>query len=140
MSTFFSKNSWDSSRIHFYCVYQNPLSFSSRINILNNILKNKNQKDTKLIKKLNDIANIRNIFAHSDLVIKNKDNEEYVFNPKDFSKPIDFEKEYTNFYKLTMVVDPVLFKLYTDMGGKLEKKPSFVFLDENSTKVEGEKE
>jgi len=106
-------------------LYQNPLSFTSRIIILMKILKEKEKQDKKLIKNLLDIATIRNIFAHCELVIKTKDKEEYVFNPKDYRKPIDFEKEYDKFIKIDKEIGSVLINLYKEMGGKFYDEPPF---------------
>jgi len=106
-------------------LYQLPLSFTSRINMLNKILKEKKQSNTKLITKLKDMATIRNIFAHCELKIKIKGKEEYIFNPKNFHKPIDFEKEYKKFIEIDNEVSPILFNLYKEIGGiLLDGKPT----------------
>jgi hypothetical protein len=64
---------------------------------------------------------IRNKFAHCELKIKIKE-EEYIFNPKDYHKYIDFEEEYQKFIKLDTKVNPNLFKLYEEIGGKYYKE------------------
>ncbi len=113
-------------------LYQEPLSFKSRINMLRNILeemvlKKKDKKDwiikiRKQINKLDKMATIRNIFAHCELKIKIEGKEEYIFNPKDFHKSIDFEEEFQKFIKLDAEVNPILFNLYEEMGGKYYKE------------------
>ncbi len=50
---------------------------------------------------------------------------EYIFNPKNYQKPIDFEEEYNNFKKIVSGIGKILFKLYLDMGGKLFNSPPF---------------
>lgn len=112
-------------------LYQQPLSFSSRVNMLRNILKemeNKNPDEKQDIakirielNKLDDMARIRNIFAHCELKIKLGTEEEYVFNPKDYKKSVDFEKEYNEFIKIDKEVNPKLFKLFEKFGGQYLK-------------------
>ena len=113
-------------------LYQEPLSFSSRINMLRNILKEmelkkKDEKDRiikirKQIDKLDKMATIRNIFAHCELKITIKGEEEHIFNPKDYHKSIDFEEEYQKLIKLDKEINPILFNLYEELGGKYYKE------------------
>ena len=97
-------------------LYQQPLSFSSRVNILKNILKEKKQSNNKLINKLNEMSSIRNTFAHCELMIK-FEGEEYYYNPKNYRKRIDFENEYEKFIKRDKEVNPVLMDLFKEFGG-----------------------
>jgi hypothetical protein len=113
-------------------LYQEPLSFKSRINILRNILKEmelkKEDGKDRIIKirtqinKLDEMAKIRNIFAHCELKITIKGEEEHIFNPRDFHKSIDFEEEYQKLIKLDAEVNPILFCLYEELGGKYYKE------------------
>ena len=112
-------------------LYQEPLSFSSRIKMLRNILKEMEQteKDKKdLINKiknkinnLDEMAKIRNDFAHCELIIKIGEEEEHFFNPKHYHESIDFEKEFQEFNRLDAEVNPILFNLFEEMGGKYYK-------------------
>ena len=103
-------------------LYQPPLSFSSRVNMLKGILKDIKQPNSKLIKKLIEMSNIRNIFAHCELIIKIKGQIEYYFNPKDYLKPINFENVYKKFNELDKEINPILISMYEKLEGEKLKR------------------
>jgi hypothetical protein len=90
--------------------------------MLKNIFKQNKKPNNKLITKLNEMSEIRNQFAHCQLKIRFMDGEEYIFNPKDFLKPVDLEKQYHKFKKLDKEVEPILIKMLEKLMGKKLKE------------------
>ncbi len=132
ISCYYFKNGGISLGFLSNVLYQDPLSFKSRTNMLRNIMneiaqKNVNKKDWVLkikeqLNKLDKMGMIRNMFAHCELKITIKGEEEHIFNSKDFHKTLDFEEEYKKFIELDQEINPILLKLYEEFGGKYYKE------------------
>jgi len=107
-------------------LYQQPLSYSSRLNMLRKIYRERDIYNKKYFKKLKRMGEIRNSLAHSEMVIITKNGEEHIYNPKNFDKEIDFDEEYKEYIILEEEISKSLINVYENFGGiLLHKKPKF---------------
>lgn len=122
VSLIISQHYFDDMNLEFISnlLYNHCMPSYAKINILENILKNRDI-DVKPIRKLEGMNKIRNKFAHCNTMIEIDENNRYVFNPKDLSKEIDLDEEYKNFISYYDEVFPFLMNTYKTMGGTFGK-------------------
>jgi hypothetical protein len=108
-------------------LYQPPLSFSSRVDMLKNVFKQNNRKEKDLIKKLKKLAEIRNNFTHCEIRFEFEGQESYIVNLRNVMKKIDFLKDYEEFNEIVSKIEPFLIAY---LEGLLGKKIKSVDLNE----------
>ena len=106
-------------------LYDEYFSFGLKRRIIEKIIPD---IDTKKIHDLNRLNTIRNYFAHSNQEFfegseKPKPGIKGIIpDPRDIEKGIDFEKLYKEFIEKESEVTKYLAKIFTDIGGVLEKE------------------
>lgn len=102
-------------------LYDPHCNFSLKINILRKCYP---QTSNQLIEQLRRISNIRNIYAHCGLNITNiaDPDKTGVMDPKDYNKPLEFEKLEKEFTDLAKEIEEQLFRILKETGLVIEQQ------------------
>ncbi len=105
-------------------LYDEYFSFSLKRRIIEKIFAERcNSKLKPMLKKmldsLNRLNSIRNYFAHctENMTLSNMD-EEYIPDPKNHNKPLDFQTLYEEFIGKEKNVNKYFYDLFLSIGGK----------------------
>lgn len=136
ISQYFFKNV--NSSFYFYVLFDPHFSYQLRINIFKKIVsglppENYTGDREKLIRKLQRVGDIRNIFIHvaglkfypskegrSDIVITKSliEEEGITPDPKNPSSPLDFKKLYEEYLSLEKFLNQEISSIYQVLGGQ----------------------
>ena len=105
-------------------LYDEYFSFSLKIRIIEKIFAERCNSKLKpklkyMLESLNRLNSIRNYFDHctETMTLSNID-EEYIPDPKNHDKSLDFQDLYEEFIKKEKEVNKYFYELFTSIGGK----------------------
>jgi hypothetical protein len=104
-------------------LYDEWFTFGLKVKIFSKIT-----SETSLEHKLNQLASIRNYFAHRGrlTVDLGRGDELFVPDPKNPAKSIDFDDLYKKFSTLADALEPVLIEHFERAGGRISENKRFV--------------